>query len=79
MTAPTRTWTRLPSPTLARHGLAVAGKGNTVHAMGGSTAPGHISSADTVDALTFSHAGRSLSSSRLRTMRWTGQGDVRRL
>jgi non-specific serine/threonine protein kinase len=54
LTAPTGTWTTLPSLTLARHGLAVAAIGNTVYAIGGSTEPGHTASTDTVDALTFS-------------------------
>ena len=54
LTAPTATWTTLPSLTLARHGLAVTAIGNTLYAIGGSTQPGHTASTSTVGALTFS-------------------------
>ena len=54
LTAPTATWTTLPSLNLARHGLAVTAIGNTLYAIGGSTQPGHTASTSTVGALTFS-------------------------
>jgi non-specific serine/threonine protein kinase len=54
LTAPTATWTPLPSLTQGRHGLAVTAIGNTLYAIAGSTRPGHTTSISTVDALTFS-------------------------
>jgi non-specific serine/threonine protein kinase len=54
LTAPTATWTTLPSLTQGRHGLAVTAIGNTLYAIGGSTQPGHTASTSTVGALTFS-------------------------
>src|SRR4051812_10472709 len=54
LTASTASWTKLPSLTQARHGLAVTAIGDTLYAIGGSTQPGHTASTSTVGALTFS-------------------------
>jgi non-specific serine/threonine protein kinase len=54
LTAPTATWTTLPSLTPGRHGLGVTAIGNTLYAVGGSTKAGHTASTNLVAALTFS-------------------------
>jgi N-acetylneuraminic acid mutarotase len=55
LTAPTATWTALPSLTPeARHGLGVTAIGNTLYAVGGATKAGHTASTNLVAALTFS-------------------------
>jgi len=56
LTAPTATWTTLPSltPSPGRHGLAVTAIGNTLYAVGGSTKAGHTASTNLVAALAFS-------------------------
>ncbi len=54
LTAPTATWTTLPSLTQGRHGLGVTAIGNTLYAVGGATKPGHTASTNLVTALTFS-------------------------
>ena len=47
------TWTSLPKLAAPRHGLAVAGIGNTVYAIDGASQPGHNASTPTLQTLTF--------------------------
>jgi N-acetylneuraminic acid mutarotase len=54
LTAPTATWTTLPSLTPGRHGLGVTAIDNTLYAVGGATKAGHTASTNLVAALTFS-------------------------
>ena len=51
LTAPTATWTTLPSLTQGRHGLGVTAIGNTLYAVGGATKAGHTASTNLVAAL----------------------------
>ena len=47
------TWSTLPNLPAPRHGLAVAGIGNTLYAIDGASQPGHNASTPTVQTLTF--------------------------
>jgi N-acetylneuraminic acid mutarotase len=54
LTAPSATWTTLPSITPGRHGLGVTAIGKTLYAIGGATKAGHTASTNLVAALRFS-------------------------
>ena len=51
LSAPSATWTALPSLTPGRHGLGVTAIGNTLYAIGGATKAGHTASTNLVAAL----------------------------
>ena len=50
----TNTWTTLPAMKTPRHGMAVLSVGNTIYAIGGAAAPGHIFSVTTNEAVDIS-------------------------
>jgi non-specific serine/threonine protein kinase len=54
VSAPSATWTALPSLDPGRHGLGVTAIGNTLYAVGGATKAGHTASTNLVAALAFS-------------------------
>ncbi len=44
-------WSRLPALPAPRHGVAVTGLGDSLYAIGGATAAGHVQATDAVDVL----------------------------
>ena len=46
-------WSQLPALPAARHGLAVATLGDSLYALGGAAAAGHVKATDTVSVLDF--------------------------